>query len=170
MIIKLIAAICKENRGIGYNNSIPWRCKEDMKFFSEITRGKGNNGILMGSNTWRSLSRPLKNRKNIVVGKTVEKQEGIEVFADINLAIEYGQRENLDILWIIGGSKIYETMLVNYENLIDECIITSIPGNYTCDTFFPELTNWNINKTEILGNYTIEVNYYEKKYLNINIV
>ena len=38
-------------RGIGLNNGIPWRLKEDMQLFKRLTMG---HPILMGRKTWRA--------------------------------------------------------------------------------------------------------------------
>lgn len=93
MNVKIIVAMCK-NRGIGYQNSIPWRIKEDMLYFANKTGGayakfakdannvtpnntKPNikkNAIIMGKNTWLSLptsQRPLKNRDNIILSTSM---------------------------------------------------------------------------------------------------
>ena len=32
MLVKVIVAIC-ENNGIGKDNKLPWKCKDDMLFF-----------------------------------------------------------------------------------------------------------------------------------------
>jgi dihydrofolate reductase len=58
--------------GMGYKNALPWpRNKEDMKFFSEITK---NSILIMGRKTWESddMIRPLPKRKNIVLTKSPE--------------------------------------------------------------------------------------------------
>ena len=39
---KMIVAYCK-NRGIGYDNKIPWISKKDMRHFSKVTIGNKNN-------------------------------------------------------------------------------------------------------------------------------
>jgi dihydrofolate reductase len=96
MNVKIIVAMCK-NRGIGYQNSIPWRIKEDMLYFANNTGGayakfvkdakdvnnvtqnntKPNikkNAIIMGKNTWLSLptsQRPLKNRDNLILSTSM---------------------------------------------------------------------------------------------------
>lgn len=162
MQIKVIAAICKENNGIGFNNSIPWKCKTDMKFFSEITKGSKNNAVLMGYNTWKSINGNLKDRVNIVITSRDCKDAGSLFFKDIDKAIQYCKVENFEILWIIGGAKIYEVFLRDYINMIDECVITFIPGYYECDTFFPKLIGWKKYKEVSLGNYEISVNYYNR--------
>ena len=53
MKLKLIVGIDNQN-GIGLNNTLPWYNKEDLKYFSKVTKGDGNNVIIMGSNTWKS--------------------------------------------------------------------------------------------------------------------
>jgi len=96
MKLKLIVAMCKGN-GIGFHNSIPWKIKKDLLYFSEKTTGtygthlkntqKGivntsaivdkkvkKNAIIMGKNTWLSLPKypaPLKNRDNIILSSTI---------------------------------------------------------------------------------------------------
>ena len=56
--MNIIVAACK-NRGIGINNTLPWKLKKEMKYFKEVTIGKGNSAVVMGKNTWFSLKRPL---------------------------------------------------------------------------------------------------------------
>ena len=66
--MKLIVAFSK-NLGIGYKNKIPWNLKKDLKYFKNLTIGKGNNAIVMGKNTWKSLpvkSLPKREKFNII--------------------------------------------------------------------------------------------------------
>ena len=44
MKLKLIVAMCK-NMGIGFNNNIPWKIKQDLIYFSSLL-----NFIYLGSN------------------------------------------------------------------------------------------------------------------------
>ena len=54
MLINGIVAMDK-NKGIGINNQLPWKLKEDLQRFQKFTTGKGNNAIIMGKNTWNSI-------------------------------------------------------------------------------------------------------------------
>ena len=54
MQFKIIVAVCKNN-GIGYKQDLPWKIKEDLRYFSKTTKGNGNNAIVMGKNTWLSI-------------------------------------------------------------------------------------------------------------------
>ena len=50
MIYKLIVAYCA-NKGIGKDNTLPWNIRSDLIKFSQLTKGSGNNAIVMGKNT-----------------------------------------------------------------------------------------------------------------------
>ena len=70
------AIVCMTpDTGIGYRNSLPWRSKKEMAYFKEKTTGKGNNAVIMGYNTFRSLGfRPLPNRRNYIMTRDPEKK------------------------------------------------------------------------------------------------
>jgi len=58
--------------GIGYNNMIPWYIQDDLINFKYITSNtidkNKKNVVIMGKNTWDSLSRkPLPNRINLIL-------------------------------------------------------------------------------------------------------
>lgn len=163
MKIKLIAAVCKNN-GIGKNNTLPWNSKADLTFFSKTTKGNYNNAVLMGRKTWESLKKPLTNRFNIIISsKNLEvSSPDVKVFKNIDEAIHFSYSKNFEILWVIGGSQIYQTFLNNYNNQIEECVLTQIEEEHDCDTFFPNLDNWKISDNVIIGNYEHIVNIYKK--------
>ena len=73
MEIVLIAAV-DINLAIGKDGAIPWDIKEDLKFFKERTE---NTAIIMGRATYDSIGRPLPNRKNIVMTKSIQGREGV---------------------------------------------------------------------------------------------
>lgn len=162
MLVKVIVAIC-ENNGIGKDNKLPWKCKDDMLFFARNTIGSGENAVIMGKNTWLSIGKPLRNRKNIVVSTTLKPTEGITVSKTIDEALIVAENSGINTLWVIGGSSIYEWFL-NYEKT-DELVVSKIPGEYECDTFFPhiDLAKWKENYRFSVGNDGLEVFYYKNK-------
>ena len=68
MKFNLIVAMCN-NRGIGLNGNLPWNIKEDLQYFSKLTKGNGNNAVIMGSNTYNSLNKVdgLPGRDNLIL-------------------------------------------------------------------------------------------------------
>ena len=149
-----ISVAYDSKNGIGKNNSIPWYLPEDLKYFSKLTKGNGNNAIIMGKNTWLSLpKKPLKGRDNLILSRSLEinenlpKNDLIKTFKEINDLIEFCCLQNYDEVWVIGGSEIYNLFLNKLR--IERIYATLIDKDYECDTFFPLINNWAIvNKEE----------------------
>lgn len=128
-MIKLIFATTKGQGVIGLkdSNSLPWFLPEDLKIFKKFTL---NNTILMGWNTWKSLNyTPLPKRRNIVLSN---RSEDTDVFAGIypkkelhNVLVYYSDsRIGPNDLYIIGGAKLFEEVITQYPEFIDEMIIS----------------------------------------------
>ena len=117
-------------RGIGINNTLPWKLPEDLAHFKRLTTG---HPIIMGRKTFESIGRPLPNRRNIVITRNAEwTHEGVDVVGSIEAAIAL-----LDGAegFVIGGAEIYQQSL----HLADTLIITQIAHTFDCDAFFPAL-------------------------------
>jgi thymidylate synthase/dihydrofolate reductase len=158
---------CDLNGGIGFNNSLPWNVKSDMKNFRETTI---NKTVIMGRKTWDSLkNKPLKDRRNIVVTNSVKPENkevefiNIEQIKDtIKDTIE--EKENTikdtiekkedtiegkedtikdtiegkeDTIWIIGGITLIDSISEN----IQRYRLTVLKKTYTCDTFISPSSN-----------------------------
>lgn len=128
--MKLIVAIDAAN-GIGKNGSIPWKCKEDLKFFKFVTMG---HDIFMGRKTQDSLVSPLKGRRNFVI--TSDQDRVLPGFS-------WCDPDMLSLCegFIIGGGSIYELALskMSYRTgskLVTELFVSKINGDHECDTFF----------------------------------
>ena len=134
MEIVLIAAV-DVNLAIGKEGKIPWDIKEDLKFFRQNTE---NTAIVMGRATYDSIGRPLPNRKNIVMTRSIQGRDGVvEVSSSqeaINEARSYSEKVN-----IIGGEYIYKEFLP----LATKLLITEIELEVdSADAFFPK---WDSN-------------------------
>ena len=126
-------------RGIGLNNGIPWRLKEDLQLFKRITMG---HPILMGRKTWESLGRPLPGRQNIVLTRNADYvAEGAEVITDI------AQLETLELqdkeVMVIGGAQLYARMLP----LMQRLHVSEVAGSHEADTWFPEFAQHFASRT-----------------------
>lgn len=160
MNFNAIAAI-SNNKGIGLNNTLPWKLKSDLIRFQKLTIGNKNNCIIMGKNTWDSVNF-LKNRHNYILSSTLkidEKKNNYEIksFSNINLLINYLKLKKYDVNWIIGGTKVYQTFFNN--NLVDNIYITLIDRHFECDAFFPSIPKYFIKKELILNTELFENKY-----------
>jgi dihydrofolate reductase len=168
MKFKLIVAICKGG-GIGKNNTLPWKIKEDLNYFSKVTKGNGNNAIIMGRKTFESIgSKCLPGRDNLILTSSSQynNNDNLLYFNDIHSIKEHCREKNYDDAWVIGGETIYKQFLDT--QLIDMCSVTFINKYFECDTFFPKFgkewllenhyklsnkKNYDINIATIVLNY-----------------
>lgn len=159
-MISIIVAI-DEKMAIGQNGDMPWHLSDDLKRFKAITTG---HTVIMGKNTWLSLPiKPLKNRRNIVISKTMDTTNGCEIASNIKQALELCKSD--EKVYIIGGATIYNQMI----NDVDELIVTHIHKTFKdTDTFFPEIntSEWNESeKSDILYDEQSELNYQYINYI-----
>ena len=89
--ISLILA-CTFDGGIGFDNDIPWKIRSDFIKFKEITTKTidetKKNALIMGSNTFKSIGKPLPNRINIVLSRYKTYDNAITM-GSIEDSIEY---------------------------------------------------------------------------------
>jgi len=135
--MKAIACVDK-NMGIGKDNKLLVSFKEDMKFFKETTIG---HTVIMGTNTFLSMKKPLKDRKNIVVSKNLRQED----YTDVIVCNNYKELLDIDDAYVIGGGQIYKLFLP----YCDEIILTEVNEDYGADTFFPYFDK-SLYKVEIL--------------------
>jgi dihydrofolate reductase len=127
-----IAAVDRKS-AIGKGGKLPWHYSADMKFFRDTTTG---HAVVMGRKTWLTIGKPLKNRLNIVLSRdaTIEPQESLVVFSDIESALSFSHSLTTD-LFVIGGAQIYEAFLPH----IEKWIITEVPLTVSgADAFMPK--------------------------------
>lgn len=131
-----------QNRCIGDKNTIPWRCRADMKHFAANTKGKV---CIMGRKTFDSITPPLKNRTVIVVTRdpmTVNAVKEVEMHAtvpSIEEALELASTLALDKeIMVVGGATIYQQTMDVTDRLILSTINTTIEGDTFADWEIPD--------------------------------
>ncbi|RBP99798.1 dihydrofolate reductase [Bifidobacterium xylocopae] len=126
---------------IGYQGGMPWRLREDMRRFKELTI---SHPVIMGRRTWESMgAKPLQGRDNIVVSGTPEfTAPGATVVTGLQDAVELARQEAIpddgidrSEIWIIGGSRIFEESLPE----ADCAYVTELDAQVEADTFAPDM-------------------------------
>ncbi len=143
--ITLIAAIGKNNE-LGKNGDLIWKFKEDMQFFKEQTMGKP---MAMGYNTFYSLrgGKPLPGREHIVLtSRNIEPNPQITIVRSVEELLNYIKEYGKEVM-IIGGAKVYSTML----EYADKLVLTEVDAeDKTADVYFPKFNKdeWD---SEVVG-------------------
>ena len=120
------AILCMDMLGnIGKDNDLLFHIPQDMAFFKEKTMG---HTVLMGYNTYLSLgSKPLPNRKNIVLAdryKKIESHDNLIVTEDLPKTV--GEcLGNGEEIWVIGGAYVYNDTIG--LDMVDEVYVTLVP-------------------------------------------
>lgn len=168
MTIKMILAT-DTNGGIGYENSLPWKVKEDLEYFKNLTSG---TTVLMGNNTFKSL--PFKEglpcRDNLVLTNNDSLKgtcgSNYKYMDFDNLDIEYIEKfkdNPSEDLFIIGGKSLYNDFYF-YADVIHH---TVIDGEFLCDTFVKTpwvlSSRYHLSETKILSELAT-VYIYKKVY------
>lgn len=140
MILSLIVAAA-ENGVIGKDNKLPWHLPDDLKYFKEITRG---HPVIMGRKTFESIGRPLPDRENIVISKTMETGDHgqYRVFPELSGAFGYLQEQYgpSDEVFIIGGSALFEAALRDFP--LKRIYLTRIHADVEGDVMLPKI-DWS---------------------------
>lgn len=131
-MISAIVAYSKNNKVIGVNNTIPWHIKEDFLHFKAYTI---NKTIIMGTNTYYSIGKPLPQRKTIVASTNKDLViNHPDVIITNDLFETLNKYKNTDEeLVVCGGGKIYELSLP----FVDKLVISEVKKQYDGDTYFP---------------------------------
>ena len=125
--MNIIAAVDNEG-GIGKNGSIPWRKQNDLRMFRLLTYGKT---MMVGRRTYENMG-PLDGRRVYVLSES----GNFDYSPDNVLWVRGPEAVHLvdEEVWIAGGASVYQRFIGEAKNVY----LSRIPGNYNCDTFFPE--------------------------------
>lgn len=124
------------NRTIGINNTLPWRCPEDLKHFKSLTMG---HHMIMGRKTFDSIGKPLPGRTTVVVTRNAALNiEGCIIAHSLEAAIKTCAADSE--IFIVGGAELYALAMPLATTLYITEIQQEVPG----DAFFPEFnrTQW----------------------------
>lgn len=163
-------AAMSENRVIGRRGKIPWRIREDLSRFKEITLG---HPIIMGRLTFESMMpyMPLKGRRNIVLTSrnklehdgdvVLDKNDRVRTFeapnTELVLANTIGEAfelcEGANEVYVIGGGYVYLQTLDYADELRLTIVHREVEGG---DAFYPEIDEdeWIPSFIEPHGEYS----------------
>jgi dihydrofolate reductase len=165
-IISHLVAVSNE-LVIGVDNDLPWNLKDDLAHFKKYTL---NKVIIMGRKTYESIGRPLPNRINYVISRTIKEIDGAHVFNNLEEAMLSAEKhnKNLDIeneIVIIGGGYLFEETLP----ILNKLVITKVDCSVAGDVYYPkiDMKNWDLISSEYYtkdsdNDYNFKIEEYKK--------
>ncbi|MEU0094867.1 dihydrofolate reductase [Kribbella sp. NPDC006257] len=127
MTIILIAAV-GANGVIGRDNDLPWRIREDLQHFKQLTLG---HTLVMGRKTYDSIGRPLPGRRTVVVTRQHDwEADGVEVVHTVEEALKQEGE-----IYVAGGGEIYRQAFPYADRLELTEVDQSPDGDVTFPTF-----------------------------------
>ncbi|NWH06401.1 dihydrofolate reductase family protein [Desulfobacter latus] len=106
---------------------VDWTGKADKKYYVEVTKKAGV--MIMGSNTYDSIGRPLPGRLNVVMTRDKSRQSDQDnlIFTDLPPAgiLEDLERKGYTSVALVGGATV-NTLFIR-ENLITQIHLTLVP-------------------------------------------
>jgi dihydrofolate reductase len=165
-IISHLVAVSNE-LVIGVDNDLPWNLKDDLAHFKKYTL---NKVIIMGRKTYESIGRPLPNRINYVISRTIKEIDGAHVFNNLEEAMLSAEKhnKNLDIeneIVIIGGGYLFEETLP----ILNKLVITKVDCSVAGDVYYPKVNmkNWELISSESYtkdsdNDYDFKIEEYKK--------
>ena len=147
LMISLVAAVSKD-LVIGKDGKLPWNIPEETALFKKLTLG---HTIIMGKKTFFDTG-VLKNRRNIVVSRSLKKRPGIEIYKSLDTALKAARKTNDEEIFIIGGGEIFAQAI----GIADKMYLSYVKGSYKGDTLFPSFNKkeWYAGKPEIHEKFT----------------
>lgn len=155
--VSLIVAV-DDGGVIGHNGSLPdWHAPGDLKRFKELTIGKS---VIMGRRTYESIGKPLPNRCNIVLSRTLLEGAGIHIVRSWDEALKLAAlvAQGSEIM-VIGGADIYAQALP----IASRVYLTRVHGGHPGDAFFPPLDpkKWVVVEQVVLPTHSYLI--YERR-------
>lgn len=178
-MINIIFAVDRQNNFCSTDRvSLPWkRVEEDMLFFKHITTSYPNNAVIMGKKTFESLGhKPLKDRVNIVVSKTLLNTppypQNVSITSSLDDAINEAKELQCPNIFIIGGISLIEEALQRndiekvYINIINVICEDGLKYNYKLPLSFVKTEE---RSTKDVSCYTYEriIKTGEEEYINL---
>ncbi|MFF1821827.1 dihydrofolate reductase [Kribbella sp. NPDC058245] len=144
MSIILIAAV-GANGVIGRDNDLPWRIREDLQHFKQLTLG---HTLVMGRKTYDSIGRPLPGRRTVVVTRQPDwSADGVQVVHTLEEAL----KQDGDV-YVAGGGEIYRQALPYADRLELTEVDQSPAGDVTFPAF--DRSDWTETARDTRDGFT----------------
>ena len=165
MKVSIIAAM-DQKRGIGKDNKIPWRIKEDLIHLKALTLG---HMVILGRKSYDSMiayytrtGNPMPGKLYLVVTREksyIPARDNGKTGYSIEEAISKAKKMGEEEVFVIGGQQIFQQTI----GLADKLYLTIVDGEFDADAFFPDYSQFKKVVFEKEG----ESDKYKYKFLEL---
>ena len=116
----------------------------------------------MGRKTFESIGKPLPQRTNIVISRSLSEIDGVNVFSKVEdgiaFANQYNEKNQLeDEVIIIGGAQIFNETLP----IMNRLVLTQVDCEIAGDVFYPEINMNNFIRKNVSKHFKGEKNQFD---------
>jgi dihydrofolate reductase len=183
MKISIVAAM-DEKRGIGKDNKIPWRIKEDLAHLKELTSGQV---VILGRKSYESMlwyyeksGNPMPGRLYIVITRDKSykpKRDNATIAHSLGIAFDMAKGKHLGggrrtparwgsrrhEVFIVGGAQIFDQVIGIADKLYLTIVSDPPAGGFDCDAFFPDYSDFK----KIISEKPMQNDKYKFKFLEL---
>jgi dihydrofolate reductase len=138
MKVSLIAAVAR-NGVIGRDNDLPWRIRDDTRFFMHKTLG---HYVITGRKNYEAMGRPLPRRPNIVISRNRDFAAECPVVPTLEAALALAREAGETEAFVIGGAQIYAEALPLADVFYRTRVLADVPGDVSFPAF--DESEWDI--------------------------
>jgi dihydrofolate reductase len=139
------------NREIGLNGKVPWDLPDEFAHYKNIVKGQY---VLIGRKNFELNKGDFPDSTPIVLTRNPDfEAQGAVVKNDMNAVIDYAQKNNIEVIYVIGGAEIYDLTLPYISEFY--CSVVDYEG--PADTYFPQYLSyeWEVIASEIHEKWTL---------------
>jgi dihydrofolate reductase len=160
MIISIIVAM-DEQRGIGFQNRLPWHLAADLKRFKSLTL---EHYILMGRKTYESIGRLLPGRTMVVLTRKKDfHPKGCLVRNSLQEGLNLAESDEESEVFVIGGGDVFAQVLP----VASRIYLTQVHTRAQCDVFFPKVNREDWWETDISHHEADDLNQYPYSFITL---
>jgi dihydrofolate reductase len=139
MKVSLIAAVAR-NGVIGRDNQLPWRIRDDSRYFMHKTVG---HHVITGRKNYEAMGKSLPRRPNIVVTRNPGFVADCPVVTSLGAALALAQAAGETEAFVIGGAQLYAEALPVADAFYRTRVLADVAG----DVVFPPFdeSQWDVH-------------------------
>jgi dihydrofolate reductase len=139
MKVSLIAAVAR-NGVIGRANQLPWRIRDDMRYFMQKTVG---HHVITGRKNYEAMGKALPRRTNIVVTRNPHFVADCPVATSLSDALALAAAAGESEAFVIGGAQLYAEALPIADVFYRTRVLADVPGDVIFPTF--DESEWDVH-------------------------